>query len=465
MVTRAGCLLLTALSALAAMRCSGGGDSNDGGADTDADSGSESDAGTDSGPDSGSDTDTDTDSDADTDTGPGNNAVHVAAGGRHTCALVDGGYLKCWGDQIYGQLGYGQDLDEYPDADGSLPATLPFVNVGGLVASVDGGGLHTCVLLSDGAVKCWGYNGFGQLGVEIPPGNGDTLGLIDVPADYAPVGLDGQIVQVSAGGSHTCVLMDDGCATCWGDGQFGQLGYGSPLSVYDPAEAGCVALGGAAVQISAGARHTCAVLENGDVLCWGSGGGSLGYGNTETVGDDEVPADVGPVDLGGPAVQVSAGYYHTCAVLETGEVLCWGLGDYGALGYGNTEEIGDDEVPADVGPVDVGGDAMQISSGSFNTCALLGEGDVKCWGSGGGVPLGYGSTDSVGMTNVPADVGFVDLGGPAVLLDNGYSHICALLESGDVICWGSEGDDLGYGDTGDIGDDEVPADVGAVQLF
>jgi alpha-tubulin suppressor-like RCC1 family protein len=447
-------VLEAALISVLVGSCAGNGTADDAGTD------SEADGAVDSGSDASADADTDTD------TGYGESAIWMTTGGRHTCALVDGGFLKCWGDWHFGQLGYGAVLDDDPSADVSLPSTLPFVDVGASVVLVDGGGLHTCAVLIDGNVKCWGYDGFGQLGVTVPPENGDTLGLIDVPADYSALYLGGSVIDVSAGGSHTCALLDGGDMKCWGDGEFGQLGYGSTGSVGDPSAIAAVELGDAAAQVSSGARHTCAVLSGGDVYCWGDGQyGALGYGNTEDVGDDELPGDVGPLDVGGPAVLVSCGYYHTCALLEIGEVLCWGLGDYGALGFGNTDTIGDDETPASVGPVDVGGTVVQVSVGAFNTCALIEGGGVKCWGSGGGVPLGYGNTDSVGITNVPADVGTIDLGGPAVLVDNGYSHVCALRETGEIFCWGAADNDLGYGATDDIGDDETPADVGPVQLF
>jgi alpha-tubulin suppressor-like RCC1 family protein len=106
------------------------------------------------------------------------------------------------------------------------------------------------------------------------------------------------------------------------------------------------------VQVSAGFSHTCAVLDGGTVRCWGQGNyGSLGYGNTNHVGDDESPASAGDVDVGGVVVQVAAGLGQTCALLEDGAIRCWGYGSDGALGYGNTNSIGDDETPASAGDV------------------------------------------------------------------------------------------------------------------
>ena len=134
---------------------------------------------------------------------------------------------------------------------------------------------------------------------------------------------------------------------------------------------GDVNVGGHVVQISAGGSHTCALLDNGAVRCWGSNEyGQLGYPNTPNIGDDEPAGAGGDVVLGGPAIQISAGGIMTCALLATGSVRCWGYGADGGLGYGNTNNIGDDETPASAGDVPIGGRAVQLSAG-VATCALL----------------------------------------------------------------------------------------------
>jgi alpha-tubulin suppressor-like RCC1 family protein len=99
--------------------------------------------------------------------------------------------------------------------------------------------------------------------------------------------------------------------------------------------------------------HACAILANGAVRCWGFGAdGRLGYGNPSNIGDDETPASVGDVPVGGATIQLS-GFSHTCALLDTGKIRCWGFNDFGQLGYGNTEELGDDETAASAGDVPV----------------------------------------------------------------------------------------------------------------
>jgi alpha-tubulin suppressor-like RCC1 family protein len=142
---------------------------------------------------------------------------------------------------------------------------------------------------------------------------------------------------------------------CWGANHNGRLGYGNHHDIGDdesPAAAGDVPIGGKVTQIAAGEHATCALLESGGVRCWGKGElGELGYGNTEDIGDDETPAEAGDIVLGGKAIHVAVGYLHACAILETGAVRCWGRADPGSLGYGNVQDIGDDETPASAGDV------------------------------------------------------------------------------------------------------------------
>jgi uncharacterized repeat protein (TIGR01451 family) len=152
------------------------------------------------------------------------------------------------------------------------------------------------------------------------------------------------------------------------------------------------------------------------VRCWGDGNtGKLGYGNTTDIGDDELPGSVGPVDLGTgrTARGISAMRFHTCALLDDGSVRCWGFGDEGQLGYGNTSNIGDDETPGSVGPVDIGAGrtALTITVGQRHSCVLLDNGDVRCWGNASAGQLGYASTTDIGDDEAPAVAGPVQLGG------------------------------------------------------
>ncbi len=144
---------------------------------------------------------------------------------------------------------------------------------------------------------------------------------------------------------------------CWGDNRFGQLGYGHTHTIGDderPWTAGDVPVGAAVTQIAVGAFHACAVLSSGPVRCWGRNNtGAVGSGNPDTIGDDEPASSGGDVSVGGSVAEITAGGDHSCALLTNGKVRCWGLNYFGALGCGHAENIGDDEPPSTAGDVAV----------------------------------------------------------------------------------------------------------------
>jgi len=410
-------------------------------------------------------------------------AGRVDAGVYHSCALLDGGTVRCWGYGGTGQLGYGNTNNV---GDDETPASVGPVDlgVGRTAAAIVAGDYHTCALLDDGTVRCWGYGGDGRLGY----GNTNNVGdkPTATPALAGPVNLGaGRTAKaITAGGGHTCALLDDGSVRCWGYGGTGQLGYGNTNNVGDdetPGSVGPVDLGSGrkALAISAGTRHTCALLDNGSVRCWGHNiHGELGYATVSTpgknendVGDNETPGSVGPVDLGPgrTATGISAGDTHTCALLDDATVRCWGYGATGQLGYGNRDDIGDNETPGSVGPVDLGPgrSAIAISAGGPDSCALLDDRTVRCWGYGGDGELGYGNTNNVGDDETPGPVGPVDLGvgRTATAISAGQDHTCALLDDNNVRCWGNGlYGRLGYCNEERIGDDELPGSVGPVDL-
>jgi hypothetical protein len=285
--------------------------------------------------------------------------------------------------------------------------------------SLDVGARDTCAVLDTGRERCWGDGSQGQLGY----GNVDTIGDDETPDSAGPVDLGtGRTVSaISSGYNHTCAILDNGKVRCWGNNNNGELGYGNTDNVGDdetPASVGPVNLGPGrtAVEITGGADHNCAILDNGKVRCWGTNSsGQLGYPNTGEIGDNETPGSVGPVNLGAgrTAVAISAGDDHTCAVLDNGAVRCWGSNSDGQLGYPSTGNVGDDETPDSLGPVDIGSGrtAVAIAAGALHACALLDHGAVRCWGHGNDGQLGYGSTDNIGDDETPGSVGPVSLGG------------------------------------------------------
>lgn len=383
----------------------------------------------------------------------------IRAGESHTCALFNNGNLRCWGLNSSGQLGYGNTFDIGDDEQPFTAGDVPLVGVGSKLAV---GAHHTCALLDTGLVRCWGNNEYGQLGYNTTLNVGDGEPI----ASYGYVNLGGIAVKIAAGAEHTCALMNTGNVRCWGRNNYGQLGRGHTNNVGDneqPYEGGDsdVDVGGTVKNIVAGGHHTCALLDNGHVRCWGFNAyGQLGYSDHTPVGDNENPAARGDVPVGGDTVlQLAAGDNHTCAVLSTGNLRCWGYNGFGQLGYGSTANV---DTPSEAGDVNVGGQVLQVATGKLHTCALLGTGDLKCWGNGGSGRLGYGNA-----SHRLAPTTAVDLdGSSAFQVTAGGSHTCALLSTGGARCWGENAaGQLGYGHVRDIGDTELPSSESDLQLL
>jgi alpha-tubulin suppressor-like RCC1 family protein len=411
--------------------------------------------------------------------------AQVAAGLFHSCALVAAGTqpspaswpVRCWGFSGDGQVGYANTFNI---GDDEAPASAGPVDLGpGRTAkALAAGDYHSCAVLDDGNVRCWGYGNEGQLGYASRAQIGDN----ESPASVGPVrlGVGRTATAITAGGNHTCALLDDGRVRCWGLGEFGQLGRGSTASIGDGEQVDSVNPvdldGHLATAVTAGFGHSCAILDDANVRCWGLGGnGQLGYANSSAVLN---AADVDAVNIGEgrTAKAITAGAAHTCAILDDGSVRCWGLNEFGQLGYGNTISIGDNEAPGTVPPVDLGQGrtAIAISAGGNHTCAVLDDGTVRCWGANAVGQLGLGNTSNVGDNEVPSAVPTVDIGPgrTAKAIAAGGVHTCARLDDESVRCWG-EGyaGRLGYckfalfGDkSADIGDDELPGTAGPVDL-
>jgi alpha-tubulin suppressor-like RCC1 family protein len=415
------------------------------------------------------------------DLGAGRTATAIAGGGDHFCAILDNGTVRCWGSGGSGQLGYGNTATI---GDNETPGSVGPVDLGAgrTAVAITAGTLHTCAILDNGTVRCWGHNTSGELGITGGPYIGDN----ETPGSVAPaeLGAGRTAVAISAGESNTCAILDNGALKCWGSNAGGKLGYASTAGTIAASGAGVVNLGAGrtAVSISLGDMHTCATLDDGSVKCWGSmDWGELGYGNTPktgggSIGDNETPAAVGSVDVGSgrTAVAISASDYFTCATLDDGSVRCWGLDTEGHLGYGTgpynplfPNVIGDDETPGSAGPVDFGANSgpTQVAAGGAHSCALFSTGMVRCWGSGASGQLGYGDTQNIGDDENVGVPDPVATGGNPVELAAGANHTCALLPDGTVRCWGlNASGQLGIGSTNAIGDNELPTSVAAVDL-
>ena len=401
-----------------------------------------------------------------------NAVLSMSTGGFFSCALIEGGTVRCWGLGNMGQLGNG--LDQFIGDDEAL---LGDVDLGGaLVADVACGLAHTCAILTTGEVLCWGHSGHGRLGE-----GSETIPLVvesgEVPGDDPGYGNDEaeqlsamprvdlgglSAVQLALGDYHSCALLVDGTVRCWGAGPFGQLGDGITAgdhTVSTPVEV--IGLTGVEA-ITAGAHYTCAVLESGEARCWGDG--ILGQ-----LGDGFTTGSSTPVTVSGlnDAIAIEAGTTHACAVDGSDALYCWGAGDLGRLGT----QTPDNQLT----PVMVSTDTTVVSAGQYHTCGVSSLGDVRCWGYGadgrlgnlceGGSCLDYSLGGSAGFE--VDTVSAIDVA-PGISVNSviaGHDFSCALLATGRVRCWGAASvGQLGYGNSNIIGDDEPPSSAGDVPI-
>lgn len=331
------------------------------------------------------------------------NAIAIASGDHHTCALLADGATRCWGNNADGQIG-----------DGSITPQRTPVQVRDVsdAVAIAAGGQHTCVLRVDGAARCWGANRRGQLGDGTTTGRLTAVPVRDILGSHLSQGVTG-------GALHTCAARDNGTAACWGDNSEGQIGDSTTVQRVTPiAVSNLTNVAG----ISNGFLHSCARVANGTVRCWGDNrSGQLGDNSTV---DRATPV---PVGVNGGLRNVSAltsGHFHNCVIRSTGGVACWGENAVGQLGDGTTV---DRLTPVNVAIAGV----KAVAAGYQHTCAVLIAGTVQCWGGNNSGQLGTG-----GLTNssVPVPVQGVT---SAVAIAAGAEHTCALLANGAVQCWGA----------------------------
>jgi alpha-tubulin suppressor-like RCC1 family protein len=355
--------------------------------------------------------------------GPGEIPVFsdVAVGAHHSCGVTEG-RVFCWGSDLFAQ-----------SSGSTMAAGGPvFVQVGlpGAAEAVTAGQRHTCALLVDGQVLCWGWNHLGQLA------DGEFAGV----RGPNPVLGEHEFSSIDAGWNHTCGIAG-GRTLCWGAGAQGRLGAGGHEDRAEPVE---VAGGTAFVQVSAGGLHTCGLTADGEAYCWGLGqAGQLGTGVAES---SPVPVQV----VGGDRfASLAAGFHHTCGVLVGGGVKCWGSNVFGELGNGGLEEAG---LPGSLVPGLVGlvAGMVRVDAGAHFTCASLADGDTSCWGRGVEGQLAAGMAYSHSWPQQIAGVAGPNRGGgylPISKLALGIQHACGLSQ-GAIYCWGTgPNGELGSGRT------------------
>ncbi len=331
----------------------------------------------------------------------------MALGSEHTCA-VDEEAVRCWGSLGFGRLGLADRVGEVLSAPGDAVAALEPSR------QVAAGALHTCARTVAGGISCWGHDHVGQLG----DGSADA-GRYEAAA--VPTLADASALAASPQGSASCAVVA-GAPWCWGQ-DFDSV----PTRIVGVDQVRAIAVGGEA------AIHACAI-DDGEstarVWCWGANGeGQLGDGTTSR------RTSAVWVPLPDAPTVVATGRAHTCAV-AAGRVYCWGRNIEGQLGDGTSERRLRPTEVADLEGV------THVVTGAAHSCALLETGRVRCWGQGGSGELG----DGLQLDRSQPNFGVVGVD-DAALLAAGARHTCAVLSSGEAVCWGTNG-------LGQLGDGE-----------
>jgi len=377
--------------------------------------------------------------------------------------------MKCWGSNNSGQLGQG-DTNDRGDALSEMYANLSDVSLGaGLTPSqVTVGGWHVCAILTGGVVKCWGRNTNGQLGIGDTNDRGDGANEMGANLPTVDLGTGKTATQIAAGNTHTCALLNDGTVKCWGNPANGRLGQGHIMQHGDgvgPMGDGLpiVDLGSEVTAVSISAYHdsTCALLNNATVKCWGANeSGQLGQGDmldrggsATDMGDNLLPINLG---TGKTALAITTGKFFACALLNDSSVKCWGANDVGQLGQGDTSIRGDgaNEMGDNLPAINLGTGklAATLFGGLSHACAVLTDASLKCWGGNTNGQLGLEDANARGDgANEMGDlltVVNVGTGKTATIVAPANQHTCARLNDGFVKCWGLNAvGQLGLGDT------------------
>ncbi len=335
----------------------------------------------------------------------------ISAGSFHTCGLeVSGGGIYCWGAGFNGQLGNGGTA--FSPSPTQISDARVFIGVAA-------GGTHSCAVDLLGTAFCWGNNFSGQLGDGTNSQSNIPIAVTSVPLRT--------FQDIEAGGNHTCAIMDNASAYCWGTGAVS--GWGSGSSTNSPL---LVSGGLSWEKLSDGGNHACGVTTTNQVRCWGQGEfGRLGSGGTT-----DVTTPVAVSGFAASGVSVAAGGYHSCAIDTDGNASCWGRASNGQLGDATTLTSSPQLVSTD--------GYTSVTSGTRHTCARnTTVGVIECWGEGSDGQIGNGSfVGTAGPVTVSGT-----LGASTVLLDAGDRHTCAVRTSDSTAwCWGANGDgQLGIG--------------------
>ena len=344
----------------------------------------------------------------------------LTASFQHTCVILNDQTMRCWGDAGQGFLGNNDFWWEY-----WVPQYVSLGDNGGASYAVETSswGHHSCTIMIDDAIKCWGEAGHGQLGHGVHGGfHSDPIGVAS---------LNGTPVEIAAGFHHTCSIMDDYSLYCWGDNFYGQVGNNGTLGGADE-DVGYpthipLPHNRTAIAVNLGGNSGCTILDNGSGMCWGlNDQGQLGDG-TQT--DRNVPTPITAIPANRTLAALAVSTQTTCAILDNGRAVCWGLNDVGQFGDGtftNSTSASYVSLPANR-------TAIAIDSGREHACAILDDNSAWCWGKNLDGQLGDNTTN---WSNVPVPVA----GNHSFsAISTGYYHTCGILTNASVYCWGYHG--------------------------
>jgi alpha-tubulin suppressor-like RCC1 family protein len=375
-------------------------------------------------------------------------ATQMDAFGGHTCVRLSSGQARCWGRNDDGQAGDGTADEEISDVRTVLAPTGSSALTA--ISQVAVGSYHSCALLASTQVRCWGYAADGQLGDGV---DADRRPRARVVKNRTGTGAFEGAAQLGLGERHSCATLENGQVRCWGRNLEGQLGRGSTGGTFDlPQVVRNVADTGAltrVAQVDGGLRFTCARLTGGQVRCWGENTrGQLGNGTTDP-SDTPVVVRLANGDPLRNVTQLSTGEQHVCARLESGRVRCWGQGTSGQLGTGRDDTDRHPQLvraPTGTGPLT---GVTQVDAAAGHSCARLSDGQARCWGRGSEGQLGWDSTSGnlkpVTVLNATASNPLVKVR----QIRTGYQFTCAVLQNGQARCWGlNQNGELGDGQPG-----------------
>jgi alpha-tubulin suppressor-like RCC1 family protein len=370
----------------------------------------------------------------------------IALGEKFGCAIRSNQKVACWGDGQWGALGDGAETDN------AVPAEIELLSN---VVQVTAGYKHACALLDDSTVWCWGYNTFNQLGdgnTTGPEACDDGGGTSMVRCSKSPVrvaGLPASVVQVEAGKFYTCALTRAGAMYCWGSPQDGVLGNGMTTGQFASATLSTIAnAGGSIAMLAPGNRHNCVLLAAGTdrIRCWGyQGNGRLGNG-ASTAAVVTTPQTVVLANVG----FVSSGDDQSCAVLTNGAVHCWGDNAQYELGNNSTSDSSTPVAVSNAAATDRV--SVEIGDSLGHVCTATTSGATQCWGSNGSGECGPSGNPVTTATTV-AGVSNV------THIATGIYASCAYLTDGSVRCWGMKSQcQMGNNDCG-AGTQPTPVQV------